>query len=192
MNNQQKIIQIARNKFVETRKILCTGNPDNPTTLASGIRKIYPGTTFIHRSAGWDLANLSKNDELELGKLFSQHNTFINASFIAPFVQSKLLTICNNSVKFHDVVNIGSTHEYDGLGHEKLTESKLDLRNISLKLNTFRFKTHHIVLGGINRGLSPDTQDWLDIDTICNIIPWLFSQPFNVPIIGIDQFKAPW
>lgn len=192
MNDQQtKIVQL-RKKLMSSRKVLCTGNPSNPTLLASGFKKIFSQITFIHRDAGWDLTDQSPAAQERLKKLFSQHNTFINASYIAPHVQSYLLETCNQSVKHCDVVNIGSTHEYDGIGSLEYQQSKLDLRNKSLQLNTYRFQTHHIMLGRIQKEYSSDTVDCLEIPTICSLISWIIEQPFSVPIICIDQPKTPW
>lgn len=185
-------ISKLREVMMSNRKVICTGNPNDPSNLAHGIRKIFPEATFIHKSAGWDLTDTSFESQEKLKNVFKNHNTFINASFIAPYVQSRLLDLCQQSVKFCDVFNIGSTHEYDGLGNPEYQKSKLDLRNKSLSLNTFRFKTHHVIVGGINKFDSPQTKDWLAIDTICSIIPWIISQDFEVPIICIDQPKQPW
>lgn len=175
-----------------TRKVLCTGNPDNVDTLAHGFKKIFPSATFIHYSAGWDLTDRSESAQQKLKQLFAQHNTFINASYIAPYAQSFLLDICNQSVKFCDVFNIGSTHEYDGGGQLEYQQSKLDLRNKSLQLNSYRFQTHHIILGGISCSTRPENADYLSIDDICNIVPWITQQPFKVPLICADHPKHPW
>ena len=192
MNAQQIKLAQLREKLMSNRKVICTGNPSDPSTLASGFIKIFPNATFIHRSAGWDLADQSTEARTKLKELFGQHNTFINASYIAPHTQSYLLEVCNQSVKFCDVFNIGSTHEYDNLGPSDYTQSKLDLRNKSLQLNTYRFRTHHVIVGRIKKALDPESNDGLDIPTICNTIPWIMQQSFNVPLICIDQRKAPW
>lgn len=192
MNDQQKKLALLRIKFMTNRRVLCTGNPNNLSTLASGFKKIFPQITFIHRDAGWDLTDRSPDALEKLKNLFTQHNTFINASYIAPYVQSYLLETCNMSVTHCDVFNIGSTHEYDEIGNLEYKESKLDLRNKSLQLNTYRFQTHHIILGKIQKDPDSDTRDCIDIHTICNLIPWIIEQPFKVPIISIDQPKKPW
>ena len=172
------------------RRVLCTGNPDKPFTLAHGFKKIFPSATFIHKSTGWDLTDESEQATQRLMSLFKKHNTFINSSYIAPLVQSRLLDICNQSVKFCDVFNIGSTHEFDGLGDKEYTESKLDLQKKSLGLHTYKFNTHHIILGSIKQDNT--NQNLLDIDTVCNIVPWILSQSFDVPVICINQFKQSW
>ena len=136
---QDDQLSMIRQKFMSVRKLICTGNPDKPFTIANGIKRLYPNATFLHKSNGWDLTDTSV--ELSLKEVFSKHNLFINASFIEVGVQSKLLEICNRSVKYCDVVNIGSTHEYDNGGSFEYQKSKLDLRNLSLALHTARFNT---------------------------------------------------
>jgi hypothetical protein len=192
MNDQQIKLSMLRKKLMTDRKVLCTGNPNKLLTLASGFKKIFPLITFIHRDAGWDLTDQSPVAQERLKKIFAQHNTFINASYIAPYVQSYLLETCNQSVKHCDVFNIGSTHEYDGFGNLEYQQSKLDLRNKSLQLNTYRFQTHHIMLGQIQKGHLSSDENYLEITTICNLIPWILNQSFNVPLICIDRPKAPW
>jgi hypothetical protein len=192
MNEQQTKIAQLRKKLMSNRKVLCTGNPANSLTLASGFAKIFPNITFIHRSAGWDLTDQSAESTTKLKDLFSQHNTFINASYIAPHVQSYLLEVCNQSVKFCDVFNIGSTHDYDGLGPANYTQSKLNLRDKSLQLNNYRFRTQHIIVGGIKKESTLEHSNYLDITTICNTIPWILQQPFEVPLLCIDHPKSPW
>jgi hypothetical protein len=192
MNDQQIKIAKLREKLISNRKVICTGNPSDPSTLASGFVKIFPNATFIHRSAGWDLTDHSAESRTKLKELFSQHNTFINASYIAPHVQSYLLEVCNQSVKFCDVFNIGSTHEYDGLGSEDYKQSKLSLQNNSLQLNNYRFRTHHVIVGRIKKTSDPESNNGLNIPVICSIVPWILQQPFEVPLICIDQPKAPW
>ena len=185
-------MQDYRNIFFKQQKILCTGNPDKIGTIASGVREHFSDCTFIHKSNGYDLANLDVDTTNRLVELFKTHNTFINASFISGFVQSNLLTLCNKSAKIIDVFNIGSTHEYDNLGNELYTRSKLDLRNKSLEYNSYRFKTCHIIVGWIKKNNDPIMENWIDVKEICNIITWVSKQRFNVPIISIDQPKHAW
>lgn len=188
MTSEEKLIGL-RQKLMSNRKVICTGNPDNPFTIANGIRKLYPNTTFLHRSNGWDLTNPLLESNIK--QQFAEHNTFINASYIGPGVQYRLLELCNQSVKFCDVVNIGSTHEYDKLGRICYQESKLNLRNLSLDLNTYRFKTCHLILGHLNTSIDACARQ-IKIDTVCNTIPWIFKQSFDVTIMSIDNKKAPW
>jgi len=188
MISEEKLIEL-RQKFMSGRKVICTGNPDKPFTIAHGIKKIYPNTTFLHQSNGWDLTDPLLESSIK--EQFSKHNTFINASYIGPGAQHRLLELCNKSVKFCDVINIGSTHEYDKLGSEIYQQSKLNLRNLSLDLNTFRFKTCHLILGHLNTSVDAHGRQ-IKIDTVCNTISWIFEQSFDITIMSIDSKKAPW
>lgn len=172
-----------RKQFFKDRKVICTGNPNKQETIASAVKHVFPNATFIHLTNGWDLTDTDIDDKLT--EIFSKHNTFINASYIGTNIQTKLLNICQSSVKFCDVFNIGSTHEYDEGGSEEYRQDKLELRNKSLAYNTFRFKTHHIIVGKI----SPQ-----DITTkqIADVIYWIMQQEFEIPMIVIDQPKQPW
>jgi len=186
---QEQTVAKLRQKLMSTRRVICTGNPDKPFTIAHGIRKLYPDTTFLCKAHGWDLTD--DRSYAELKEQFARHNTFINASYIDHGVQSKLLDLCNQSVKFCDVVNIGSTHEYDGGGSVEYRDSKIHLKNLSLNLNTYRFRTCHFILGDLK--IAADGHDrQLNIDTVCNMIPWVFEQTFEIPIISIDNKKAAW
>ncbi len=181
-----------RSKFLANRKILITGNPADTRTLASGFAKIYPDATFISKSNGWDLSDFTDQNLVRLLEFFKNFNTFINASFIGPLVQVRLLDVYWQSQKYADVFNFGSTHEYDGMGDSEYSQSKIALRNRSLELNTYRFRTHHIVLGGIQNPFDSNTKTFLEIDTICQIVPWILEQNFNVPLICMDQQKEAW
>lgn len=185
MNNDK--LKEFRKKFMENRKVVCTGNPDRPYTIANGIKKIWPNTTFLSLSNGWDLLTSTDN---RLKEVFSKHNTFINASYVGPKIQSRLLELCNQSVKFCDVINVGSTHEYDGNGSEEYQNSKLDLREKSLRLNTFRFQTHHMILGLLQNDANLVYS--LDIDDVCQYISWILSQEAKISLIAIDSNKQPW
>jgi hypothetical protein len=184
---QEQLLIELRERFMSTRRVICTGNPDRPFTIAQGIKKLYPNSTFLHKSNGWDLTD--PNLDLKLKEQFAKHNTFINASYINHGIQSKLLELCNQSVKHCDVVNIGSTHEYDNGGSVEYQNSKLNLRNLSLTLNTARFKTCHLILGHLKTTDNAHNRQ-IDIDTVCNLIPWVFNQTFEIPIMCIDSKKA--
>ena len=76
--SREELIKKARDKFMSSRKIICTGDPNNPEHIAYGIKKVWPDTTFMHKSNGYDL-----DTELEkIKEQLSKHNTFINASYI--------------------------------------------------------------------------------------------------------------
>ena len=183
------MLEQLRTRYMSERKVICTGNPDREFTIASAVKRHWPNATFLSRSSGYDLTN---PDIDQLSAVFKKHNTFINASYIADGVQSRLLEICNQSSKFYDVFNIGSTHEYDALGTENYKKSKIDLRDKSLSMHTYRFQTCHMVIGGIKRSQDPEYQRFLEVDEICKVIQWVMDQRFWVPIISMTQPKQAW
>ena len=190
LDKRQQQILAVRNQVMKNRKVLCTGNPDRKGTIASAIKEIWPQTTFIHLSNGFDLKNISSIED-KLKKLFQTHNTFINASYLSG-MQIKLLELCHQHMPRGEVYNIGSTNEYDGLSqNEAYGNNKRELRGISLKLNSFRFQTTHIVMGGIDTG-KPETESWVKPIKIAEMIKWVTEQDIKIPIIGIDQPKQPW
>lgn len=189
---QHDQIREMRKKLMDERKVVCTGNPDRSGTLAQGFKKIFPNAIFLCRDTGWDLQHLDENTTFNLQQVFGSCNTFLNCSYIAPGVQANLLDICHDSVKFCDVVNIGSTHEYDGLGSDSYRTSKLELRDRSLQYNSFRFSTCHFCLGGIKNDDSDTKRQWLDVDLICKTIVDIWNYPYSVPMMVMDQRKEPW
>lgn len=181
-----------RKKLMSTRKVICTGNPDRPGTLAQGFCKIFPDATFLCKSTGWDLTDTCDSNIHRLKEVFKGKNTFLNCSYIGPGVQEKLLGVCHDTLKFCDVINIGSTHEFDDLGQHEYKQSKLNLRNKSLCYNDFRFSTCHLILGGIKNNDDPKKINWLEIDKICETVIWIWNQQFHVPLICVDQRKESW
>jgi len=177
---------------MSSRRVVCTGNPNRPGTLAGGFQKLFPDAVFLCRSTGWDLQTLDPSQIQRLHDVFSACNTFLNCSYIAAGIQNSLLDICHKSTKHCDVVNIGSTHEYDGLGRQDYRDSKSRLRDASLSLNSFRFRTCHFILGGIKNDDSDLKKNWLDIDLICEEIVRIWTLPYLVPLTSLDQHKKPW
>ena len=62
MDKKQKQILQVRNRVMQDRKVLCTGNPNRKGTIASGVREVWPNATFIHLSNGYDFWNLSEKE----------------------------------------------------------------------------------------------------------------------------------
>lgn len=185
--SREELIKKARDKFMSSRKVICTGDPSNPKHIASGIKKVWPDATFIYKSNGYDL----DTEQEKIKEQLSKHNTFINASYINSEAQVKLLEMCAEAMPIGDVYNIGSSHEYDNLGPEEYKNAKLKLRDKSLSLNSFRFQTCHIIVGGIDRGRE-DTKGWIEPIEIAELIKWTTTLRYKIPVIGIDQPKKPW
>lgn len=189
MDRYKKSLKIVRNRFMSIRKVICTGNPQNKNCIAYGIKQIFPNATFIHRSNGFDLPTQNLQEFINEVK---KHNTFINASYIGPQVQSKLLQVASDEMKLGQIFNIGSTHEYDGLGKSEYTQSKTHLKDFSLKINNFRIQTTHIILGGLDTG-EKNTASWIKPIEIAQLIQWIIDhETYCIPLIGIDQHKQPW
>ena len=171
-----------RDTIMSTRRVLCTGNP-NKNTIASGIKKVFPDATFIHLSNGYNLRDMTEQDIELVKQKMSEHNCFINASYLGPGTQTKLLELYTSTVKIGEVFNIGSTHEYDNLGTSAYAASKQKLRDRSLELNTYRINTTHLCVGLVEK-ITPKR--------IAEMILWIMQQDVKIPIIGIDQEKEAW
>ena len=171
-------MQELRKIVMNRRMVLCTGNPDRKGSIASGIREVFPNTTFVYKSNGYDLTKVSIKD------IMSKHNCFINTAYIEHGMQLKLLNDYFESVKIGEVFNIGSTHEYDNLGGDpEYVNSKLMLRDRSLELNNYRINSTHIVLG---------EKDKITPIRIAKFIKWITEQEMKFPIIGFDYPKQAW
>lgn len=191
MNKQEKNILKVRERYMHFRKILCTGNPDKKTCIAYGIKQIWPNATFMHLSNGYNFLNFNTDLEYKLKNLFLSHNTFINASYISDNVQKRLLEICCENMKIGDVFNIGSMYEYDGSIDTLYKLSKIKLKTKSIELNSFRFQTCHIVLGGIDKN-DKKTKNWIKPIAVAKLISSLMKKKkFKIPIIAMDQPKKP-
>lgn len=187
MNKYEKSLIMVRNKIMADKKIVCTGNPENPNCIAYGVAEVFPNTIFLHKSMGVDLTK----DFNKIKNILSNNNIFINASYIGPFIQTKLLKLAHEQFKMGHIFNIGSTNEYDKLGEKTYCESKLNLRETSLELNNFRIQTTHILLGGIDLGESK-TNNWIKPLDIAQLILWITKQYHTIPLIALDQNKKPW
>lgn len=182
MNNT--LLKQLRQRLVSQQNILCTGNPADEFTIASGIQKVFPHANFISRSNGWDLSG----DLTEFKQLIQKYTVFINASRIENGCQLRLLNAAAESLKYGHLVSIGSCTEYL-TQQTDYSRAKLALQQRSLELYSYRLRTTHIVLGGLQDLNHPD---WLPAETLANTIKWVLEQPFDIPIIGVEPEKDPW
>jgi hypothetical protein len=182
MNKQQ--LKQLRDRFMTEHRILCTGNPDREFTIASGIRKVFPQANFISLSGGWDLSG----DLTEFQNLIPQYNVFINASRIENGCQLRLLNAAAEKLKYGHLFNVGSCTEY-GSRSSDYSAAKLALHRRSIELYTYRLRTTHIVLGGLEDDLHPE---WMPAERVANTIKWILQADFDVPVIGIEPEKDPW
>jgi hypothetical protein len=168
--------------------ILCTGNP-NDVGVAQAIRLLYPNTAFMSRTNGYDFFEFNDATEKSFRENLKKYNVFINYSWVAIGVQTKLLNIVAEEWKTGHVINIGSTNEDNEIlarSEPEYTNDKLKLRRVSLELNNEHFKTTHVVVGGF-QATSVGSKLNMDPINIANTIKWVLEQDFEIPIIGVQQ-----
>jgi hypothetical protein len=176
--------------------ILCSGNPTHQT-VASAISKTFPDAHFASRATGYDLRLLDLKNESYFRNRIINYNVFINSSFIAVDVQLKLLEITYQEwmradIKGH-IVNIGSTAENsNNQQYANYVKSKRLLRKRSLELNEESgisgVRTTHAIVDGINDGKS-EHANWLDLNHVAAAIGWVLSQPYNIPLLQLENRK---
>lgn len=190
--NKEKIQQL-RNLALSQQRILCTGNPNCNHTIAHGIKQVFSTADFASRSTGYDLTFGSDGSEEYFKSQLKNYNILLNCSFLNNGAQLKILNIANATWKHGHVINIGSTSEnqIDTYPNRAYAEHKLQLRNRSLELYNYRFRTTHVVLGGIHTD-RPESTNWLNVVQIARAIKWVIDAEFDVPIIGIEPEKDPW
>jgi len=193
MTTQKAKIKQLRCMFMSTPRILCTGNPNDAHTIASGIQQIFPNANFASRKTGFDLSFEKENSEQHFRDQLKNYNILINASYIGYGVQQKILKIASETWRHGHVINIGSTAEYnvENYTNVKYAQDKLSLQKLSLQLFNYRFRTTHIILGGI-KNHDPDRANWLDSKEIATAIKYVLDSTFDIPIIGIQQEFDPW
>lgn len=169
-------------------KILCTGNPDH-FTVSRGIKELFPYADFASRVTGYDLRMWTPESEIYFRNKIKNYNVLINSSFISNGAQQKILEIAKEEWVEGHVINIGSTAEYEGR-RSSLPQSyciqKRALRDLSLSLNSKKFKTTHITVGGINDGL-PGHENWIDVVEIAKVVKFVLQSSVDIPIIGIES-----
>ena len=168
-------------------KILCTGNPGD-YTIARAIQKMFPDADFASRSTGYDLRFWNIKDEMHFRDKLTNYNVLINSSFISNGAQQKILEITRDCWDSGHIFNIGSIAENEGIISNlpmSYCVQKRALRDMSLSLNSNKFRTTHIVAGGLNDG-KLGHENWLHPDNVANVISWILSSNLNIPLIGIE------
>jgi NAD(P)-dependent dehydrogenase (short-subunit alcohol dehydrogenase family) len=118
-----------------------------------------------------------------------QYNVLINSSFISNGAQQKILETVREEWTSGHVINIGSTAEYEGRNSvipQLYCIQKRALRDLSLSMNSNKFKTTHITVGGLNDGKA-DHKNWLDVIEVAKIIKFVLDSNVSIPIIGIEK-----
>jgi len=164
-------------------KILCTGNPKDG--IACSLKAIYPDTTFISRSNGYDLTTPAGLNKFK--SLLPDYDIFINHSQLQGNLQSQLLTLVSKAWTHGQVVNIGSVLEFKKWEFIEPTaaEEKRKLRDLSLELSSEHFKTTHLIVGG----LQSYNNDPLRIHTDCvaETIKWILENRNHIPLLYVDR-----
>lgn len=163
-------------------KIFCTGNPERKT-----IAYALNPDTFASLSTGWDFTINESIDRFK--KTIIEHSVFVNSAFIEPGVQQTLMMFCyqewmRNNVRGH-IVNIGTTLENtNDIG--SYAQSKRELKQQSLNLSDQTgisgVKTTYIVLGGLG-------EDACNVHDVADLIRWVVSQSYRIPLIQMDSVK---
>lgn len=169
-------------------KILCTGNPDHHT-VAHGVKQVFPNADFACRSTGYDLRMWTPETEQHFRQQIRNYNVLINSSFISNGAQQKILEITREEWDQGHVINIGSSAEYEGR-YSSLPQTyciqKRALRDLSISMNSKKFKTTHITVGGINDG-KEGHEEWLGVFDIAKTIEFVLQSNISIPIIGIEK-----
>jgi NADP-dependent 3-hydroxy acid dehydrogenase YdfG len=178
------------------KRIICTGNEKNQT-IAWAVRRKWPQSTLMSLSGGWNLTFPDISDRHRFCQEITNCNVFINASFIAPNVQSVLLeTVVNEwmreNIRGH-IISLGTTLEWEfDSDNNSYIESKLSLRNLSLEYNQQTgitgVKSTYLILGGVNNG-QPENKDYVDPNRVVDVIDWVLEIPERVGLIQLDGVK---
>ena len=200
---------------INSIKILCTGNPSEPT-IAKSVKKIFNtinvdniictyktyNVDFASRTYGYDLRMYDKESENHFRHSLKKYNVLINASFIHNGGQMQILNTTydewqKGNIKNMHVFNIGSITEYTGrsskFGMYGIDKRALKERSLQLvymakwksKEIGGSFKSTHLTLGGLNDGKSGN-ENQLDMTYIAETIDWILRRPFDVPLISVE------
>jgi hypothetical protein len=164
-------------------KILCTGNP--AAGIAQSIQKLYPDTTFISRSNGYDLTTTDGLDKFK--NLLSAYNVFINHAQLAGTIQCDLLNITRELWTTGYVINIGSVIEFKRWEwlEPKAAEEKRQLRDLSLQLSSEHFRTTHLIVGGLQS--CNDDPLRIHTDRVADTIKWILENENHIPLLYVDH-----
>lgn len=164
-------------------KILCTGNPN--FGIAQSLQKIYPDTTFISRTTGYDLTTDEGIDKFK--QLITNYDVFINHSQLENDIQRKLLMHTKEAWLTGHVINIGSVIEFKQWEWIEpiAAEEKRQLRELSLSLSSEHFKTTHLIVGGLQS--CNDDPLRIHTDRIADTTKWILENENHIPLMYVDH-----
>ena len=166
-------------------KILCTGNTYK--TIPDSLSTLYPNIDFISRRNGYDL------DTIEGRALFkniiTDYDVFINHSELTGDGQCELLRITHDVCTNIKVINIGIVLEFEQWAWYKpeIHVAKNKLKKLSLSLNSEKFKTTHLILGGVASINNRFDHQRLDGMQVAEVIKYIIDSPFNIPLMFIEN-----
>ena len=164
-------------------KILCTGNPT--VGIAQSLQRLYPETTFISRTNGYDLLTPEGLDKFK--SILPDFNVFINHSQLEGTAQIILLDLVKECWTSGHIINIGSVIEFDKWSWIDPTaaEEKRKLRDRSLELSTEFFKTTHLLVGGLQSCDSDPLR--MHTDSVADTIQWILENKIHIPLMYVDR-----
>jgi hypothetical protein len=164
-------------------KILCTGNPT--FGIAQSLQKLYPDTTFVSRTNGYDLT--TEEGLTKFKNLLPKFDVFINHSQLPGDLQRILLTHTRKAWTRGHVVNIGSVMEFPNWEWIEPTaaEEKRKLRDLSLNLSTEYFKTTHLIVGGLQSCNNDPLR--IHTDRVAETIKWVLENENHIPLLYVDH-----
>lgn len=167
-------------------KIICTGNIHAPS-ITHYLQKLYPDTTFISRSTGYDLSTDTGLQQFK--ELLPNYNVFINHSQLVPGAQETLLKYAHEKWTAGHVINLGSILEFEKWSwHDPAAaEEKRSLRELSLALSDELFKTTHLIVGGLQ---TADNDFILQPEKVANIIKMIIESDCHIPLMYVDNINT--
>ena len=170
-------------------KVLCTGNPEH-IGIAMEIKKLFPSSTFVSRTNGYDLSTAEGLAKLK--SILKDYNVIINNAYVNKGLQTTILNMAREEWIEGHVFNIGSIDEYAKwlpANPSKYKESN-DLKELGLSLTDERFKVTHVTVGGFKSSAKPlGLKTTMDPVHIATAIKWIVEAPFQVPVIGVEQMN---
>jgi hypothetical protein len=174
-------------------KILVAGNKNYG--LSSSIAEVYPESTFLSRSSGYDL--LDSDVQLEVAKMSLDYDVFLSVSCLHGFNQVELVRkIADQWIKSNHtgyLIGIGSSADTPVKGNSKIYPvEKRALRAYLRQLSQIcgseqpgNFKITYLSPGNLHTPSMdrrmPSTPK-IDCNYVAEVISWLINQPKNINI----------
>jgi len=166
-------------------KILCTGNIYK--TIPYNLSKLFSNIDFISRSNGYNLDTIEGRTQFK--NIIVNYDVFINHSELPDDGQYELLSIVHEVCKTIKVINIGSVLELEEWAwyNPQTHIVKNKLKKLSLSLNSEKFKTTHLILGGLVSLDSKYDHQRLNGMQVAEVIKYIIDSPINIPLIHIEN-----